>query len=103
MYQVIRTGQPEFYPEIPDALLAASARDEEELRILRGIGFTSAMVVPIAARGTILGAATFVSAESGHRYTTDDLKFAQEIAHRSALAVDNARLYAQSRLTASAS
>lgn len=100
VYQVVRSGQPEFYPEIPDTLLAASARNEEELRILRGIGFTSAIIVPIAARGNTVGAATFVSAESGRRYVGDDLVLAQEIALRSALAVDNARLYAQSRQSA---
>jgi len=100
VYQVIRTGQTEFYPEIPDALLAASAHDDDELRILREIGFTSAMVVPITVRGLILGAATFVSAESGRRYTADDLTFAEEIALRSGLAVDNARLYAASRQAA---
>src|SRR3712207_7786657 len=36
-----RTGRPEFYPEITDEMLEAVARDEEHLRLLREIGFTS--------------------------------------------------------------
>ena len=51
------------------------------------------MVVPLKARGRILGAITFVYAEPGRQYTNDDLDFAEELARRAAVAVDNARLY----------
>jgi light-regulated signal transduction histidine kinase (bacteriophytochrome) len=61
--------------------------------MLRGVGYTSAMVVPLIARGQTLGAITFVSAESGRRYDASDLAFAEELAHRASLAVDNARLF----------
>ena len=48
---VIRTGEPELYPEIPDELLVEAARDEEHLRLMRELGLVSAMVVPLKARG----------------------------------------------------
>jgi len=51
------------------------------------------MVIPLLARGQVLGAITFVYAESGRGYTTQDLEYAQEIAHRASIAIDNARLY----------
>jgi signal transduction histidine kinase len=92
---VIRTGRPELYPEISDELLAASAVDAEHLRILRQLGFTAAIVVPLQARGRVLGAMTLVSAESGRRYTDADLRLAQELGNRAAIAVDNALLYQQ--------
>jgi PAS domain S-box-containing protein len=92
LHNVTRTGAPELYPEISDALLAAGARSPEELEIARQIGFSSAMVVPLIARGRTLGAITFVSAESGRRYSEADLALAEELARRAALAVDNARL-----------
>jgi PAS domain S-box-containing protein len=90
LWNVIRTGEPELYPEIPDELLIESARDEEHLRVLRSLGFSSAMIVPLRAQGRNLGAVTFVAAESGRTYGEDDLSFAQELASHAALAIDNA-------------
>jgi len=94
---VMRAGRPAFYPEITDEMLAATARDEEHLRLLREIGFTSVMLVPMIARGRTLGVITLVSAESGRRYEEDDLRLAEELARRAALAVDNAKLYEEAQ------
>jgi PAS domain S-box-containing protein len=94
---VIREGRPAFYPEITDEMLEATARDEEHLNLLREIGFTSAMLVPMIAHGRTLGVITLVSAESGRRYEEDDLRLAEELARRAALAVDNARLYEEAQ------
>ena len=88
---VLRTGKPELYPDIPDELLVAGSKDAEHLRISRDLGLKSAMVVPLIAHERTVGALTFVSAESGRRYTNDDLQLAMELARRAGLAVDNAR------------
>jgi PAS domain S-box-containing protein len=92
---VLRTGEPELYPDIPDEMLVEGARDEEQLAMLRELGMKSVMIVPMAARGRMLGALTFVSAETGRRFGDDDLAFARELASRCALAVDNSRLYGE--------
>ncbi|MBV8855612.1 MAG: PAS domain S-box protein [Acidobacteria bacterium] len=94
---VLRTGRSEIYSEIPDELLVAAAKDEEHLRIMREIGFNSAMVVPLAAQGRTFGAITFVMSESGRRYGAEDLAFAEDLARRASLAVENARLYQQAQ------
>ncbi|HEX8559694.1 MAG TPA: ATP-binding protein [Pyrinomonadaceae bacterium] len=94
---VLRTAASELYEEVPDELLAAAARDEEHLRIMRELGFTSVMVVPLTARGRAVGAITFVTAESGRRYGAEDLAFAEDLARRASLAVENARLYRQAQ------
>lgn len=91
--QVLRTGKSEFYPHIPDALLVQSARDPEHLRLLREVGFSSAMIVPMQAHGKTLGTITLVAAESGRLYDEADLWLAEDLARRAALAVDNAQLY----------
>jgi signal transduction histidine kinase/ActR/RegA family two-component response regulator len=91
--QVLRTGKSELYPEISDEMLAAAAVDEEHLRIMREIGFTSAIIAPLVAQGRTLGVITLISAESGRRYGRDDLALAENLAHRAGIAVDNARLY----------
>jgi signal transduction histidine kinase len=90
---VIRTGEPELYPEIPDELLVAGAVDEEHLRIIREVGIRSAIVVPLVAHDLTLGTLTLIAAESGRRYGHADLALALELARRAALAVDNARLH----------
>lgn len=93
----IRAGEPRLFPEISDAQLVAAARDPEHLAMLRRLGFRSAMVVPLVARGRTLGAISLVSAESGHRYGPEDLTMAEDLARDAALAVDNARLYQEAQ------
>ncbi len=70
--QVIRSGQSELYVEIPAALLEAAARDGEHLRIIRELQLESAMVVPLKGRDRVLGALSFVYANSGRRYSEGD-------------------------------
>ncbi len=92
---VLRTGRSEVYPEITDEVLAAAARDPEHLELMRRIGFKSAIIVPLVARGRTLGTITLVSAESERRYEEADPSLAEDLARRAALAVDNARLTAR--------
>jgi PAS domain S-box-containing protein len=51
----------------------------------------------MVARGRSHGAITLVSAESGRRYEETDLRLAEELARRAALAVDNAKLYEEAQ------
>jgi GAF domain-containing protein len=91
--QVVRTGTSELHAEIPDAMLVAAARDEEHLRLIRELGLGSALIVPLCGNGGNLGALSLVYAESGRRYTEDDLRFAEDMARRAAVAVEHARAY----------
>jgi PAS domain S-box-containing protein len=100
---VLRTGLAEVYGDIPDELLVAGCVDAEHLRIARALGLRSAMIVPFVARGRVLGAMTFVFAESGRAYDASQLRFAEELARRCATALENALHYAaeqQARLAA---
>ncbi|HYJ45452.1 MAG TPA: PAS domain S-box protein, partial [Pyrinomonadaceae bacterium] len=94
---VIRTGEPELIPEITDSQLSGVARDEEHFRLLRQLGLKSTLCVPLRARGRTLGAITFATAESGRIYDTSYLALAENLAHRAATAVDNARLYQEAQ------
>ena len=95
--RVLQSGHSELVSEITDSLLVSLARDEEHLRIARALKPRSFMVVPLVARGRTLGAISFVSAESGHRYDEDDLALAEDLARRAALAVDDAQLYMETQ------
>ena len=99
LYQVLRTGASEFYPDIPDELLVAGARDENHLAIMRQIGFRSVMLVPLKMRERVLGVITFVNTETSRPHTAEDLALAEDLARRAALAVENARLYRAERRT----
>ncbi len=89
----LRTGQSDFIPEIPDELLVHAAKDPEHLEILRQVGFSSVMTVALRSQDRVIGAISFIAAESGRRYTAADLQLAEELAHRASLAIENAQLY----------
>ena len=88
---VLRTGASELYPEITDAFLGEAIDDPEQLALARSIGFSSVMIVPLLAHGAMFGALTLVTAESGRHYDDDDLRFAEDVARRAAIAVSNAQ------------
>ncbi len=90
---VIRTGEPQLFPNITDAMLEAGAQSAEHLEVIRSVGMRSAIIVPMSARGRTLGALTLVSTRDDQIYNDHDLAVARELAHRSALAVDSAQLY----------
>jgi len=93
IYQVVRTGQPELYPDIPDEMVRAAAVDEEHYRAITEIGMRSAIIVPMTARGRTLGALTWVNGRPGRSFDAQDVELAQELARRCATAIENARLY----------
>lgn len=83
-------------PEVADGSApwsAAIACDSCEQAVLNELDVSSYMIVPLAAPGRRLGTITFIVTESRRRYTAEDLLFAQELAHRAALAVDHALMY----------
>jgi signal transduction histidine kinase len=59
---------------------------------MRALQFNSIMVVPIMARGRVLGSLTLCMTESGRRYVDADLALAEDLARRAGTAIDNARL-----------
>jgi GAF domain-containing protein len=96
-WEVIRTAQSALIPEVTDEMLVAAARSEEHLRIARELHLRSALIVPLIARGAVLGVITWVAAESGRRYTESDVAFAEDLAKRCAIAIDNAQLHSETR------
>ncbi len=92
VYNVLKTGEPEFYPDISDDLLVQSSRSEEHLDMLREIGINSAMLVPLKTHDSIFGVISFVNS-GGRSHTKEDLTLAEDLANRAALAVENARLF----------
>lgn len=80
----------------PEAV-AALAQGEELLPALRALEPRSIILAPFFAHGRLVGAIALISSAPGRVYGPADVRFAEHIAQRAALAVDNAQLYAEAR------
>ncbi|MFN3650229.1 MAG: PAS domain S-box protein [Armatimonadota bacterium] len=90
---VLRTGKTESYPEITDEMLVAAAQSPEHLQLLREVGFSSVLIVPLRSGDRTLGVITLIAAESGYRYSETDIALVEELGARAGIAIENARLY----------
>lgn len=81
----LRHLQPEHFGRIPDAALAAE---------LMTLNIHSMLSVPLVARGRSLGAITAMRSGSSPAFTEEDMPVISDLGQRAALALDNARLYA---------
>ncbi|MDT7538413.1 MAG: hypothetical protein QOI82_1998 [Actinomycetota bacterium] len=94
---VVRTGVSELIAEITDEMLVAGTEDEEHLRIARELGLRSGLVVPLKTGQRTIGTIALIYAESDRRYDAGDVEFAEDLAHRAAMAMDNSELHTQTR------
>ncbi|MFL5489877.1 MAG: PAS domain S-box protein, partial [Gemmatimonadales bacterium] len=81
------------YGPVTDEVLRGNAEDPEQLKLLRVLAPGSFIRVPLLARGHTAGMLTLVAGpESGRVFGPEDLSFAQELAGRASLSVENGRL-----------
>jgi serine phosphatase RsbU (regulator of sigma subunit)/anti-sigma regulatory factor (Ser/Thr protein kinase) len=90
---VLRTGRSELYPHVPEELLESALRDPEHLRIVRSLGMTSALAVPVRGQTGVIGTITMVHGESGRRFDLEDLSLAEDLARRAGAAVETAHAF----------
>jgi serine phosphatase RsbU (regulator of sigma subunit) len=93
-WHVMRTGRSELI-QVTDEMLVAGSVDEEQLRIARELQLRSAITLPLTARGRVLGVMSWVAAESGRTYSGEDVTFAEDLAKRAAIAIDNSELHSE--------
>ena len=95
--RVRATGQAELLQHLKEEPAATSLNGAASTKGNESAGadvkLTSALVLPLIARGSVLGAMTFAMGPSGRAYTDFDTALADELAGRAAIALDNARLY----------
>src|ERR671937_598995 len=89
----IETREPVVMHEVTAELLRGVARDSEELAVYNSLAPRSFMPLPLLIGDRVVGAVTFITAESGRRYGDADLDLARQLARRMALSIENARLY----------
>jgi PAS domain S-box-containing protein len=94
---VARTGQPHLQAEIDTERLRAFAVDEQHLNGMLAAGYGTSLAVPLVARGRTVGVLSFLRFGAGAPYDATDAELAEQLAGRAALALDNARLFAELR------
>ncbi len=102
---VIRSGKSELIAEVDEEILAAGAENAAEIEILReaklsrreSLNIGSHACVPLRARGRVMGAISCFTSKFGRRYSAEDMAMLEDLAYRVAIALDNARLYAEAQ------
>ena len=98
LQKLLETGQPELITVVTPEVVAPFLQENPAiLPIIHALGLSSYMGIPLIAREKVIGAVTFSSTQPQRCYTHDDLAFAQELARRIALTLDNAHLYAEAQ------
>lgn len=90
---VMRIGRSQWSAEVDEGFLAAISQDERHLSILKALGFTSYMAVPLGVDGGVLGTVTLISAGSGRHFGERDLSLAEELARQVESVVERARIF----------
>lgn len=87
----LETGKGRVVQRLTDTMLLEPLPDGDA-----AFGERPALVVPLRARGRVVGAMTLLRGE-GERYQPTDLAFVESVAGRASLGLENARLYAKAR------
>jgi PAS domain S-box-containing protein len=93
--QELRVGRSLLVAHATPARIEELVGDPDDRRICLALQPRSMLVVPLVARGRLLGCISWLRIADAAPYTADDLGLAEDIAARAALAVDSARLYRQ--------
>ena len=96
----LRSGRSILVPEVDEAALYRIVNDPSRVQPSLEAGIHSYLMVPLLARGTVLGGAEFIRLRNPEPFGPDDRALGEELAARAAVCIDNARLYRRERDTA---
>jgi PAS domain S-box-containing protein len=91
--RVIREGLPELLESVYTEQIAQRTRDPHHADLIRRIGICSHIAVPLIFQGKVIGALNFLITTDRRHFDEQDLAISIELARRSAIAINNARLY----------
>ena len=90
---LFESRRPQVVTDLTGEWLASLGEDAEQRQLVEAVSPKSMLGVPMLAHGRLVGALSLISSRDDRRYTSADLPLAVELAHRAALAVENAALY----------
>ncbi|MET9069701.1 SpoIIE family protein phosphatase [Streptosporangium sandarakinum] len=94
------TGNPILYPRLGRRTSEEIGRFAKRDTVARVLEDSSFLVVPLKARGQVLGFVVFTRRPDSEPFEEQDINLAEELAARTAVCLDNARLYNRERRTA---
>ncbi|MFI9467944.1 SpoIIE family protein phosphatase [Streptomyces sp. NPDC052492] len=98
--QVLRSGRPLLQPRLDTSPGSWLDSDPARAEKIEQYGMHSLLVVPVRARGLLMGVAVFVRAGNPAPFDDGDRLLAEELVSRAALSLDNARRYTRERTAA---
>ena len=93
----LRAGETVLIPDVTQSALAAIAPDPAGQAAIRAAGIRSLVLLPLTGRGRLLGVLTLGLTRRDRRFGKSDLPLLEDVAQRTSLGADNARLYQQAR------
>ncbi|MBO3751003.1 SpoIIE family protein phosphatase [Streptosporangiaceae bacterium NEAU-GS5] len=99
--QCMATGRPLMYPRLDeDKARRIGATFDREVLVSKLLAGSSFLAVPLRARGRVLGCAIFTRRPDSQPFEEQDVTVAEDLVSRTAVCIDNARLYTRERRTA---
>jgi PAS domain S-box-containing protein len=104
-HRLMVAGRPMFFPMF-GAMSTEQIRQldvgagRERLLVARRSGAHSLLIVPLIARGVIMGLVVMYRVRGSRPFTDADLSLASDLVSRASLSIDNARLYTRERASA---
>jgi serine phosphatase RsbU (regulator of sigma subunit) len=98
--KVLSSGRAHFEPVLDTSPGTWLDQDPQRAEVIRDTGMHTLIIIPLQARGDILGVAVFIRNDNPEPFTRDDLTLAEELGIRAALSLDNARQYTRERTAA---
>jgi serine phosphatase RsbU (regulator of sigma subunit) len=99
--EVIRTGEPQLLDRLSDQRIEEITTKEEERQALQRFRFRSCLLLPLGARGHVIGCMTLWIMQPANAFDEVARRTAKRLADRAALSLDNARLHEQQKHIAS--
>lgn len=96
-FQVLKAGKSALSVDVAESEQMKGKSTSAPTSLLPVLGLKSFICVPLKVRDRVLGVLTFVMGESLRRFSQSDLAFAEELARRAAIAVENSQLYGNLR------
>ncbi|PYI93725.1 MAG: hypothetical protein DME97_05565 [Verrucomicrobia bacterium] len=90
---VLKTGKSQMICDVHNGELREVFSDKADRELIRSLSAKSFVAVPLRAHDRVLGAIVMINTSPGRICGNEELSLAEELAHRAALALDNARLY----------
>ena len=91
--RVLKTGKSQMCCDMDNGAMQEVFEREDDRALIQSLAATSFVAVPLKTHERVLGAIVMVNTTAGRMCGTQELSLMEELAHRAALAVDNAGLY----------